>query len=461
MSHHEFSDNQHDKRIADPAVARDVAAAERPYRELEVHAKQLLLGHIAIDMAGRADMAGNAAYVDSTTRQSEGPSSERPPRIYRPHEHASKEEFTVVARSFSEARTRTKKHVTDSFIDNALESMHGRLKIGENRAFSIKSYLDQVIMTTKDIEVARDSSRIAKLYRDTTEMIQRNLKIMISDNVSEARMAEVKDAKDTYKALLHRQVPETESAIVQWCARRNNNQYPVDALEYKGFRLNGQDILDSTTKCSADLEPNFKIQRQLGGAFIMAFSNERVKERKSSVRNEEPNRRIYLNPDLEMTPSIFEQILKMANQENVKLQLKMVQRIPELTKQHANLTDRPNHVETMRGDGIVIYVHDKYEDSVLDKVLRIVEENAEAFRGRGVSRTPVRIADGVAIGDEPIGVHGKESLTSHRATLFEQTLQTVRRSGLKGAAAHRLFRTEFQKLARTKNVNPENFAFNA
>jgi len=368
------------------------------------------------------------------------------------------EPLPVVTKSFEEARQKVKKSFSDTFIDGALD---GTLTVGGDKVFFIKSYFDQVPMTPRDKEVMRDPERIAAMYRETSEMVLRNLRVFRATNASPERAAEITSAKEAYLQGLARQIPAAEKQIVGWCADKKQQKYPLAATEYHGFNLNGSDILNAGAKSPGDVEPNFKIQRQLGGTFIMAYSDTRVAERRSAHRDEEPDRRIYLNPEIEATPRIFAQILQIANEKGVKVQLKMLQRATELATAHQSNKSGGREKNDLRGDGIVLYVNHRYEDQVLRDVLAIVEQNAAVFRGRGVSRIPVKIADGVALGDEPAGVKGRESLTSHRSMLIERALAATRQSGLSGPARRDFFHQEFRKIARQHQVNPDNFAFNA
>lgn len=385
------------------------------------------------------------------------PRIHRPPQIYRPPTDSIDSEQThdlpMLARSFEDAKAKIKKPFGDKFIDNALD---GGLEIDGDKVYFIKSYLDSVSMTQMDNDVAHDPKRIAAMYRETSQMVRRNLHLLRSSTAGPGRIAEIKAANDAYMDGLERQIPLAEQAIVDWCDDNKSHKYPNLALEYHGFKLDGKDILDADSRPPRDVMPNFKIQRQLGGTFVMAYSDTKLREQATDKRND---RRIYLNPEIEAAPQIFEEILRVANEKGLGLQLKMLQRATELSSIHRRQKSKPGSRDTMRGDGIVIYVSHKYEKAVLDEVLAIAERHAESFRGRSVSRTPAKIADGVAISDEP-GIRG-ESLTSHRSAIIEQTAQAARLSGLTGSARREFFRQEFRKLASQNNIDPSNMAFNA
>ena len=124
-------------------------------------------------------------------------------------------------------------------------------------------------------------------------------------------------------------------------------------------------------------------------------------------------------------------------------------------------------VASERGDAIVLYGGDDNADALLAIVESIYEANRDAFVGQDVARMPIRIADGVAVGSEPKGLSGIESLTSHRAKVIDMTIKTLHE---KAQAQNIDLNTDlprrnknFRKLLREafklNNVNPDNWAF--
>lgn len=424
------------KNLEYTTTQHDVAKSQYADHSPKIRANRTALGHVAINTPENI-----------------------PPRIYRLEQDIDVP-LDVRTSSFKEARAGIKKQFSDQFIDDALTSMDGNLRIGDNTEYYIKNYMDQVLMTPKDVDIVRDPRRIAAVYGANSDMILRNFRVMYATNSTPERKEQIVKSKNDYMHFLRGQIPLVERGIDSWCNGLSND-FPVDEIEYKGFDIDGRDILAADGKGLMDVESNFKIQRQLGGSFIMATSDAKIIEQKTSDKREESTRRIYLNPDIETTPIVFEEILRMANDRGIKLKLKMSQRVGELATRHKKTENGGNIVGTLRGDGIVIYCNDKYEDEVLEQVLIIVEHHAKSFRGRETSRTPAKITDGVSIGDEPSDVDGKESLTSHRATIIERALGTVRNSGKQGVDARNMFRVEFAKLARIHNVSEDNFAFNS
>jgi len=348
-----------------------------------------------------------------------------------------------------------KKQLSDTFIDGAIS---GDLRVG-NEKVGIKGYLDKVEATSKDTEVIDDPERIAGLYLATTEMLARNLKVAVarSNNPEQAqlRREQVIQAKKGFLAQLGEQSPQAADEIVGWC-RGDTRKFPVSAVEYRGFNVDGTDVLDAEGKGAADVRPNFKIQRQLGGVFVMAYTDSRVHEKMAGT-DEVLDKRIYLNPDMEATPELFERLLQVANESGISMQLKMFQRAPEAATAHKS--KNKGEAGGLRGDGIVVYVDGKNADNVLGMAIALANDNPDSFKGRNTSRIPQNVAEGIAVGDEPIQMPGT-SLTSHREKVFSYAAEKTRESGKQGKEARDMFSDLMRRTAIANGVNPDNIAFN-
>lgn len=349
-----------------------------------------------------------------------------------------------------------KKQLSDTFIDGAIS---GDLQVGNERV-GIKGYLDNVESTAKDKEVIDDPERIAGLYLRTTEMLARNLKVAVTRSSNpeqtQAHREQVKQAKEGFLAQLGEEAPQAADEIVDWC-KGDTRKFPVNAVEYRGFKVDGADVLDAEGKGAADVRPNFKIQRQIGGVFVMAYTDTRVHE-KMAGKDEVLDKRIYVNPDMEATPQLFEQLLQSANEAGISMQLKMFQRAPEAASAHKGKS-MGHEAGGLRGDGIIIYVDGKNADDVLSMALALAKDNPDAFKGRSTSRIPQNVAEGIAIGDEPVQMKGT-SLTSHREKIFSYGAEKTRESGKQGEEARILFRDLVRRTAMANGVNPDNIAFN-
>ena len=320
----------------------------------------------------------------------------------------------------------------------------------------IKGYLDKVEATQEDLKVIEDPESIATTYLFTTEMLARNLKVRCSPNLSTHKRQEVKNAKSSFLAQLKDESRDAADRIVGWCNGEEGVEFPVAAVEYKGFEIEGKDILDAAQETD-DVRTNFKIQEQATGTFIVAYSDERLKD-KMTYQDEEPTNRVYLNPRILDAPVLFEQLLQAANQAGLSIQLKMYQRAAELGMQHVRVS-RGEEVGGLRGDGIVMYASEQDANAVLDLALSIAKDNSGSFVGRTTSRMPQRVADGIAVGDEP--AQRGTSLTTHRERILSAAAKKARESGQQGEEARRIFRKWVDLISKANNVNPENLAFNA
>jgi len=364
-------------------------------------------------------------------------------------------ELKIRFNTFEEAQN-TEKKFSDSFVDGCLQD---NLTVGSEQV-GIKGYLDKVESTDRDDAIIADPEAIAGLYLSTTEMITRNLKIAVAKNPDEAkyqdRRAAIKDAKDRFMQKLEDEAGGVADEIVEWSEGRSR-MFPVSAVEYSGLEIDGRDPLNAEGKQAEDFRPNIKVQRQMAGTFVMAYSDTRVRE-KMSKQDQELGKRIYLNPDVVAVPEIFEQVLQAANEAGLSIQLKMFQRASEFAQAHL-VRRKGKSMDGLRGDGIVIYVSDAQANEVLSMVLTIAKDKSEAFIGRKTSRIPQMVAEGIAIGDEPTQMSGT-SLTSHREKIFSYAANYVKQKGKNGEEARELFRRCVAATAQANKVNPNNVAFN-
>jgi|GEM_PF-1036089 hypothetical protein len=361
------------------------------------------------------------------------------------------QELKIKFNTFEQAQS-AEKGYPDGFIDDYLDD---KLKVG-NEQVGIKGYLDKVAATDRDNSVIDNPESIAGLYLSTTEVISRNLKILVRPGTTTERREVIKKAKDGFVSVLHDEASEVADQIVDW-SEGKAERFPNKGMRYHGLEIDGHDPLDAKDNSATDFRPNIKIQRQGGGTFIMGYSDKRVGE-KLDGQDQELGKRIYLNPDPEVAPQVFEQILQASNEAGLSLQLKIFQRAPEFAQAHLTRA-KGKTMDALRGDGIVIYTGEGQANDVLDMVLALAKGNPEAFMGRETSKIPQSVAEGIAVGDEPTGVKGK-SLTSHRVDMFSYAANHVEKSGKIGEEARELFRNRLAAVAGANHTDPNNIAFN-
>ena len=165
--------------------------------------------------------------------------------------------------------------------------------------------------------------------------------------------------------------------------------------------------------------------------------------------NKYPTVRIYLNPQLRDSLDIYKKIFAKATREGLRFQAKIMapsgyakHLVDETVDYCARLA--AGRLKTRR-DPIVFY---GFEESK-DKLLRIVEEvysqYESAFEGRETGAIPLAIAPGFAVGENPVGLDGEESLTDHRQRVIEEAGYDAKK---------------FRMNAASWNINPDNIAFN-
>ncbi len=361
-------------------------------------------------------------------------------------------ELQINYRTFAEAQAAPKRF-SDEFIDGCLD---GSLSVGSEKDQLIKGFLDKAPMTEEDHAVATDPERVAGLYLQTAEVVARNLKIRVAPggdpDVRSDKVQKVKAAKASFLDTLADEAPKAADVIADMC-ETGVGKFPRSAVEFRGLEVDGHDLLDMDHKGSKDVRANIRVQRQATGSFIMGYTDSRVVE-KQEGHDEPLGKRIYLNPNIEAAPYIFEQLLQTANEGGLSLQLKLFQRSAE-----ALMASRDSSKDSMRGDGIVMYVGEDEADEALAMVLALAEDIPDAFVGRATSKVPMKVADGIAVGDEPLAKG--QSLTSHRSDLFWHAEQMTKKLGVVTPEKRReVFRRNIAKLAELNQIDPHNIAFN-
>lgn len=370
-----------------------------------------------------------------------------------PGDNAS--ELKVLFNTFEDCRAGGTRELSDEFIDELLES-DGRI--------SVKSRLDLVEPTADDVEVVSDPQRFVELYKQTAGMVRRNLGLVVrQESLPELRekISQIEESLGGWD----QKVEAAASDVLSVCAG-DSKSYSRQTTLTLGFNsllatdglgvVGGNDELEA-----AGLRPTIKVQDQVFDCFLMGYSRQRLKDKLDSQEQPEPtlDRRIYLNPEMEAAPLVFEQLLQKANQAEIALQLKIYPRTVETIRRFRDTKDGKS-VEGLRGDGIVVYVNNEDADRVLGLALEVAQDNADSFVGRKTSAIPQEVADGIAIGDEPTQAPGY-SLTSHRAMLLDTVAGWVRDSEHEGDEARRYFRYCLGSASKQCGVDPNNLAFNA
>lgn len=123
--------------------------------------------------------------------------------------------------------------------------------------------------------------------------------------------------------------------------------------------------------------------------------------------------------------------------------------------------------EDIRIDPILIYTYADSREPLLQIVNDVYKKYASSFQGRRTGAAPIQVAPGYAVGSEPRGHSGQESLTSHRSAVLEGLLNYCNNKvpGWEGFSEEKkksvfckLFRANVDK-GMKHNIDPENIAF--
>ena len=366
--------------------------------------------------------------------------------------------FNVAFETFEDCRRESAGAFSDEFIDRATT---GQLAVGGERSFFVKTYLDNVEATQKDIEASVDSQRLVDLYKLTTKVVRRNLELVYATDstgvVGEGERDQIRGCMGQWDSKIDSTAADV--LAVSTGEKKMVSDETLNTMAYKNLlTINDQDLLNARGFGLDGVRPSIKVQSD-NGPFIMAYTKPRIYE-KLNQQDQVLDRRIYLNPDLESAPLIFEKLLQAANKSGISAQIKMLQRAGEMMGLSRRVKSSPEQsAGGIRGDGIVAYVNNKDADELLGLALDIAREDDGAFVNRKTSRIPQSVADGVAIGDEPTQTPG-HSLTSHRAEIISNVVGMAQESGLEGSEARRYFRFCLDHNLKINGVDPNNVAFN-
>lgn len=170
--------------------------------------------------------------------------------------------------------------------------------------------------------------------------------------------------------------------------------------------------------------------------------------------------RIYLNPAYAKTLDIFQEIIMNANAEGLSFRSKVAKLdvFPRGYAKWAQISgdSNPQMRPEARGDSIVLYAPSDQADELLHIVQQTWTAHEQDFADRQTAPVAYKLADGLAIGEEPAG--SRESLTSHVGNVLDEAFQAVD-TNLPEHEWRRSVTAHFAHLAATNDINPTNIAF--
>lgn len=357
-------------------------------------------------------------------------------------------------RGFDEA-SRARKNIRDEFI---IDALNGSLMVGNEEAQFIKRYFDKQPADQTDKAFTHDPEAVAGFHDDLADLLTSRLKIFApgaGDDVKTFLLAK----KDEFFQKIADGRQQVRDFAHGW-SQTGQGRAPSAALEFRGLNVpTAEGDINLLDKPAGNVKANFHVQAEMTGSFIHWSSKEYLKM-KDQGQDPGLTRRIYLNPTAESTVEIFGKIIDAAEEAGIVMKGKLLNRGVEA------LANMKNTEFSTRGDGIVLSAGEG-ADELLSLVEAVYNDHRGDFEGRGISRAPFRVAEGVAIADEP---RGEGSLTDTRAELVDDTVKATK--GVLGvepwedipiakqAQAVQVFRTNFRQLALQRGINPDNMSFN-
>lgn len=347
-----------------------------------------------------------------------------------------------------EEMQRTQRGFSDRVVHSMLDD---QLEVAGERVLLPKTYFDTVPADESDKEFVRNPEAVVAFRNELTDMIAEELTIFTPPQYRDV----VGEIKSRYLDKLE----HDKQVVADYL--NNSGKLPSSAFAFTGLEVvaNGKKIDLIEGDIVGGVRSNIAVQENVKDAFVVWTGKDYLRARE---RGESPEltRRIYLNPRTNDAVHIFRDIMHAADESHLQVKGKIFDRSRE-----ADMVTRRPHGDKdfgIRGDTIVLYATDEEADRLLAISERVYKDNYDAFKGRQTSRFPARIAEGVAIGDQPEGKD--ESLTSHRVQVLGGVVGEVNRErqrrSMDDSAAAKLFRALWQTAAQDAGINPNNPAFN-
>lgn len=411
------------QRIPNKDDAHELALDFDKYWEVAKFAKRLGLRAVATDVLNEGDAALNI-YADALVEPEHKQRAE------------SEAPLHIRARTFEQARA-IRRPLSDEFVADILND---NLSVGGMKVYDVKLCLDNTPLDASDRLTVEHPEGIAELYQSEIAMIEAILTVGAGGS----------EADEQQKRQLLTRISAAGKSAIDLIPNHRNGGVTKGISEVLRWGLPDQSRLGDYGKS----RPNVAVQDQFFAVAIKAYSKKRVEE-KIDGNAPKLTKRIYLNPKIVDAPAIYAELLNTIDKAGLSAQIKMWGRENELMRR-ASSGDTTGY---LRGDGIVVYAQDSTADEILAIVLDIATRHASSFVGRGLNRTPQRIADGIGVGDEPL--KKGTSLTAHRAAFLREVANKTREAGLTGVEAVEYFKRLLNKAGPINGIRPDNIAFNA
>lgn len=379
-------------------------------------------------------------------------------------------------RTFADAER--KRHVFD---DSVVVNMLNGTLLGEAQESpggpDLKRWVDRVRAPQAERRLAGDADRIGRLHTKTVKMIARNQQLVAdADTVP----AEHRRYLDQYADLFRMTADDSSErrgnalaiSIHEWLGGKTRGAgavgekllYPPLVLSSTEGNINVTDRFGDKTVNG--IRPTISYQEDVGGQYIHWLTRPLAAEAAKNGAVPKHDRRIYLSPDPEQGPDVFEDLMTEFDRLGLKVTGKMYDRCSEAAVNARELAQGKD--VTSRAEGIVLAMSQDDCEQILAMVNDYADKHTRVFAHRPKPRIPVRIRDGIAVGGEPAAKN--ESLTSHRLGVLNTVIDRVRATmgvkdisekipiGQRGRAIT-AFRRIWNREAAKAGVNPNNMSF--
>lgn len=367
----------------------------------------------------------------------------------------------ILATSFAEARARTKK-ISPNVV---LGLLNGDLVGVDGKVYFFKNYLDLVMPDDLERHARQTPEVLGQMHKEAMQMIIDNLSVGVT-GLTEQEKTHITQRKAEYIDRLKQDSDTWVELVKQIATSKQISDNFTSTAEYRGFIIttnSGEmDISEFTGNKMPNVRPNIRMQREITELFIH-WETDKFNTSKLEGQEVKLSKRIYLNPKTINAVQIFTKLMHSLNEAGIFAQGKVLDRSYELAGQMLASSAKP-----IRADAIVLVVDESEADRVLEMTLSLYTENPDVFTGRPTPKIPTRIAEGIAVGDEP-RAEGK-SLTAHRAEVIQEAImETKANLGLESwekipkdevKAAMDTFQAVFLEVTKKHKVDQNNLAFN-
>ncbi len=189
-----------------------------------------------------------------------------------------------------------------------------------------------------------------------------------------------------------------------------------------------------------------------------------IKDRIENQTTDQSTARIYLSPHYGMEMlTIYKEIFTKAEEAGLRFKAKVFDPTIRGKKDRIEGYKQRYEFDTVRTDPMVFYAYDDSKDTLLAIASEVYKAHRPAFEGTHTGAIPIEIAPGFAVGSEPKGYSGKESLTTHRESVFGGSCWSASKDPLWPTASRelrlKLLKKYMHAEAIRNNVDPANIAF--